>query len=337
MIFTRAASSLYKILLCRKPDSIQQELRTQFELFKNYEMALGSMLGSREFSEMILGSLVAKSTKNWNGKKFFFLHIPKTAGTSFASALYDLSGVPAIQAYGRVGTIDRQDLKRYTFWPYLSGHALLEDFPETHRGITVFRDTKSRILSKYRQQQSLLTSHRPRPERIESWKARKKFARSATFSEWLHSKEGQAFGCMRRFIPRGFWKKQVLTNLRSYDFRSPEIITILEQSIARFDSISWCYSSDEMIDSIKNLFQVTNLNGYDFPKKNTYEAKRKYQKMNSTAYIGDCDLEILEHARESERILFEIAHEQLGLPLLSREEEDYHFDKTMKRLGFAYK
>ena len=79
------------------------------------------------------------------------------------------------------------------------------------------------------------------------------------------------------------------------------------------------------------------MNGYDFPRKNTYEAKKKDRKSNSTALIGDRELEILEHARESERILFKVAHEKLGLPLLSREEEDYHFDKTMKRLGFVYK
>ena len=107
--------------------------------------------------------------------------------------------------------------------------------------------------------------------------------------------------------------------------------------MSRFDSVSWCYSSDEMMNSIKKLFNINDLNGYDFPRKNTYEAKKKDRKSNSTALIGDRELEILEHARESERILFKVAHEKLGLPLLSREEEDYHFDKTMKRLGFVYK
>jgi len=330
------ASVLYRKILLRR-GSLREIVSKQINLIANYENAIDSLLDSHEFNLMAFGSLVASKTKCWNGKKVFFLHIPKTAGTSFSEVLYSMYPIPPIQAYGRVGTVDRHELKNYSFWPVLSGHADVEDFPESHRGITIFRDTKSRILSKYRQRQSFHSCHFTRPERKESRLANKDFARKHTFSDWLNKNITQpnSLIVLHKFIPREYLDNHIKRGFNQW--HAPEIKSQILRSLDRFDACAWCYNSADMISALKVLLNTDVIcNPLSFPRNNTYQSKKHDKVLRNIQYLGKQDLECLEQARLAESILYQLAHDKLGLPLLDKHKEEDEFNKTMKRLGFRY-
>ena len=279
MKFHIPTAAIFKTLLKRKLP-FREAIAKQVNLMLNYEEFLEEVIDSREFNEMVLGSIVAKNTQIWNGKYIFFMHIPKTAGTSFNNALYQLYPFPAIQTYGREGSINKKDLNKYSFWPLLSGHANVEDFPETHRGVTIFRDTKSRILSQYRQQQSYLRTHYLRQERIEPQAARTAFARNNDFSTWLRERVECRYSSIKRFIPRDYWAENIHSFIDCTNWNSPDIKMHISKSLGRFDACAWCYKSSDMHEALMKILDFNSLDVAGiFPEKNTFESKKRIRSL----------------------------------------------------------
>jgi hypothetical protein len=68
----------------------------------------------------------------------FFMHLPKTAGTSINSH---------IQKFSNYAWLSHGGGNYLHLWPLVSGHFHWSDFPSTSRGLTVLRDPLERLVS----------------------------------------------------------------------------------------------------------------------------------------------------------------------------------------------
>ena len=68
----------------------------------------------------------------------FFMHLPKTAGTSITSH---------IQRFSNYAWLNGGGGNYLHLWPLVSGHFHWSDFPSTSRGLTVLRDPLERLVS----------------------------------------------------------------------------------------------------------------------------------------------------------------------------------------------
>lgn len=85
-------------------------------------------------------------TANYCGSPVGFVHMMKTAGTSFTAALSEAVGVsPVVRSIGT----DELPPQRSSIWPYIAGHSHIGAFPDGYRLVTVVREPRVRLLSLY--------------------------------------------------------------------------------------------------------------------------------------------------------------------------------------------
>ena len=332
----RMSESTYRVVLGRRPTKNERNDTALMMITSDrFEQRLSDMLNSHEFQLAMLPKLVADSTKNWNGKRVFFLHIPKTAGTSIRVALVRLLGVPAYELYKQnTSLIDTLEFSHADFWPLYYGHENIAFFPEGYSGITIFRESRSRILSQYRQHCRAAIIDNPLDiDQVAFQEMRNVALRvlSTPFGEWL--KAPSQLSSLEYFIP----SKQFGRNSYEYSefqahvlsLSSREIEKSLNESLSRFTNAAWSHDEPAILKAISG---VSGRDVDELPHENVYPNLKGYppQILDSAA------LTKLSAFQEKESILFKIAHEHGLVPLLSKSEADDLFEITAKRLGFTF-
>ena len=83
-------------------------------------------------------AFVFRGRKTDTPEQKFYLHLPKTAGTSITSHIIRFSDFPWLNSGGE---------NFLHLWPLVFGHFHWSDFPSTSRGFTVLRDPLERLVS----------------------------------------------------------------------------------------------------------------------------------------------------------------------------------------------
>ena len=99
---------------------------------------------------------VFRAKKMDSPEQKFFMHLPKTAGTSINSHIQRFSNYVWLSHAGGGGNY-------LHLWPLVSGHFHWSDFPSTSRGLTVLRDPLERLVSAW---QFVTSDHQVRQRSI---------------------------------------------------------------------------------------------------------------------------------------------------------------------------
>jgi len=341
---TRIASSnhhkkisdvMFRVVLGRTPTVAERDANA-LGLFKSevFESRLSHMLDSEEFNIMALPGRVAQATKNWTGRRVFFLHVPKTAGTSARLALIEALGVPAFEYYNRVTYLKDEPAKlENNFWPFWVGHENISDFPNDFAGITFFRETRSRFLSLYRQYSRVGQEvfQILDPEIREETKRSSLKVLATPLGKWLSDPKLES--TIGFYIPsKEYGRNSInLTEFRTYvdTLSSRKTKEILSESFSRFSHAAWSH------DETGILRAVSGVSGREI---NVLPRENIFPNLDGLPpQVLDADtLAKLNAIQEKEAVLFKVAHEHGLIPLLSKSEADDLFEITAKRLGFTF-
>ena len=142
------AKSLYRGILRRNSTISEIKQRsTVLQINPKLDAHIEDMIKSSEFSTSVLPYLIAKKYRAQKDQKVFFLHVPKTAGTSIRIALTEILGIASLNLYFNSMNVKKHEFEHMHFWPYWAGHANISIFPKDFIGFTTFRDTKSRLIT----------------------------------------------------------------------------------------------------------------------------------------------------------------------------------------------
>ena len=294
-------------------------------------------LHSEEFSIMVLPGLISDASSNWCGRNIFFLHVPKTAGTAFRIALTQAAGVPAVMSYRRKGTSRPHELKALGFWPLFAGHAHVDAFPQSHRGVTTFREPRSRLLSQYRMQQRDPRSSphaqmmHDRDDRIKRWKANL----NIPFEKWLRDRGFTQSHYFKSGVEMGRHWDNTMAGLpgrlerKTIDLSEAELRDSLAKGLARFDACAWAHDRLGLENALKT---ITGRDDVRMGSANEFQENRHAKPVIITSET----MQLLTELESADQMLFNLASEILGLPVLSRSDSDRIFETTAKRLGFFF-
>jgi hypothetical protein len=328
--------ALYEGVLRRTPEPDEiAGLQKALNKSGDVKRALQDMLSSHEFGIMVLPDLVNEHIRQVPSQPLFFLHVPKTAGTSFRLDLSDALGVPAFLLFIHTSWPGFGRDETMHFWPFWAGHAGVSAFPATHRGITVFREPRSRILSAYRQQERELLLRDGPPTRFYEESSQMAFSRGITaaqpFSEWLKFRRSTAawyFPAPEDPAHRRWNGVPGVQFMNALTAR--ELTTGLEQSLARFDAAAWAHDQPAIRDAIQQM------TGTVIPAETRREnVFRTVETTKPTTLTAD-DLQHLNRLAAEEELLFSIAIDRGLIPPISTETADEQFEATAKRLGYAF-
>ena len=300
-----------------------------------FEARISEMLNSREFQIMRLPGLIANATQNWGGKHVFFLHVPKSAGTSVRLALIDALGIPAFDVYSR--NEQMREIARNSdnkFWPLYVGHENISFFPENYSGITIFRESRSRVLSLYRQHsRDAIIDDPSEIDQAVFQEMRRKALKvfSTPFGDWLI--RPNLVTSMDFFIPSKMFGSKGLKSqeFKTYvdDLESHRVEELLNESLSRFTHAAWSHDETAILNAISGISEreITEL-----PRENVFQNLEGYPPQ----ILDKHTLAKLNAIQEKEAVLFRVAHEKGLVPLLSKSEADDLFEITAKRMGFTF-
>jgi hypothetical protein len=299
----------------------------------SFRELLRDMVDSTEFRTQILPALIAERT-NFQADEGVFLHVPKTGGTGIREQIGHLLGVPSINIYE---AWSKPSSESHKFWPYWAGHANIGFFPKSHAGFTLFRDTKSRLLSLYRQREALwLTGgsthgwNYPKEIRlngspvraIESWLLTEQLGKHRTLASFFHLSSQNKQNTERLLSQRE--TREI--------FNSPpkEQVKVLTAGLKRIKHAAWLHDTNSTLSAISYL---AGSQPKSLAFANSFESKKlnfAHQKLSK-----DC-FELLDEAERHDRLVFEIA-EDLGLiPKLDKDISEKLFQRAVERLNFSF-
>ena len=313
----------FRAVLGRKPNPKELvELEGQLALHGRLESVARDLLLSREFSIQILPQLVAKWTTSYNGKRVFFLHVPKTAGTSVRLALMEALGVPSINFYPQ-HSIPHQGL---FFWPYLAGHVGVAAIPDTHQGFTVFRESRTRMLSRYRQRQRHLAvseripldnenPHRISPSLPEPWQ----LWRNDRLDRWFHMDVAGR-------VDQSNWatRNSVLDSMSQ-----TELTDGVYAGLRRITHAAWAHDADTIA---RTLCDVTGVEQVEIPQANVYSP---HVAGSEPVQLTTRDLDTLEQSAQRDQISIDAAVDLGLIPPMSSDVAESIFQSTVRRLNFV--
>jgi hypothetical protein len=328
-------NALYRGVLRREPGAIEiNNLINALSNAGSVEHALKDMLSSHEFGVMALPDLINSYVSRVPDNPVFFLHVPKTAGTSFRLALSDSMGVPAFllyvrsswQGFGRDATM--------RFWPLWAGHGGVSAFPQTHRGVTVFREARSRTLSSFRQQQKeLATGDHDGAITLRraqfGLQPRKSLAVQAGFSKWVSGSRTSLEWFIDTPLKDGAHLWNGLPSEKFLKSLSPsEVRSSVSRSLSRFDAAAWAHDSDAMVRAIGLSTGIEKVSPPG--RENQFESAPSVE----TIRLTSADLKHLTRIAQTDQILISVAVEKGLIPPLDPDFADAEFEKTAQRLGF---
>ena len=328
--------ALYRGVLRREPAPVEiDNLIKALSNAVSVEHALKDMLSSHEFGVMVLPNLINEYMSAVPTRPVFFLHIPKTAGTSFRLALTDTLGIPAFLLYEHSSWKGFGKNDTMNFWPLWAGHAGVSTFPQTHRGITVFREPRSRALSAYRQQESELALENfslVRFSRDDGLTANPKRVVTAAdpFAEWIKLVQGSTpwFLEAPREAKNQLWDgRPSIACVRALN--QTETRKMLSRTLGRFDSAAWAHDSESMTTSIEKIVGKPMVS--EIGRENLFEVESKTK---PTVLTAD-DLVQLDRIAAADRVLFETAVDKGLIAPLDQDFADAEFERTAQRLGFT--
>jgi hypothetical protein len=250
-------------------------------------------------------------------KKVFLMHIPKTAGTSLRTTLEEAVGVPAITAYQKETTFQATQWEDFSFWPLLSGHVHIDYFPKSHVGITAFRESRSRVLSEYRQ-----IERRARHRRREILAFFGIATKDDDQMPWTQFRE---FGLLHTFY--GFFTAGHRDDWQQFikSATQPQIRSSIELGLGRIQQAAWSHDSIALERAASNILEIpVTINRVNVFPNNEIE----------TIQLTKEDVLQLNEFANLDEIVIDTAS-TLGLvPKLSQSEKDALFERDVERLGF---
>jgi hypothetical protein len=320
----RSTAEMLYLGILQRHASERELASLNYELFRhgNIEAVVDDMVTSDEFALMRLPHLMAHATQDWCGRYLFFMHVPKTAGTSTRLALTKSAGVPAVTTYKHVGELPREKLRQLAFWPLFIGHGHVDYFPEPHRGITVLRESRSRYLSIYRQRQKQAESvHLRDPDYAERMRHVSQATIDTPFEEWV--------GRMKPVSSASFFTDGVPLNSDRFirTGTTAEVTASLERGLGRIDYAAWAHDPPAIESAIA---RATGDPEPKLDRLNVFEHKEFHR----TEPIGPQAREALAEYQRMDALAEDIAVAKGLLPRLSESEADALFETTARRLGF---
>jgi len=287
------------------------------------------MVESDEFRFQILPGLVATGTGMRSERPIFFLHVPKTGGTSVRLALGDAIGVPALNLYRAWPTPDRE---LHHYWPYWAGHAQIGFFPESHLGITLFREPRSRILSQYRQNQALRV-RQPRHGWGYGRAPQRGPLQGRPFNEWLGRLEEHGRASMLHLFmptddPRPGRARTAEESRALLALDERTVVDGLRTAFRRFGAAAWIHREGDVLDAIE---RVTRHRPDALPRENVFEDK---ELVYDRVQLSRDHHEALERCARADGLVLRVAAEQGLIDPLSPDEADAILERTAARLGF---
>jgi hypothetical protein len=302
------------------------------------------MLESEEFAIMRLPHLVAKAAENYLGGKVFFLHVPKTAGTSLRLALIEEMGFPALDAYGRVGNWDSYSLELLELWPLLVGHLNIGQFPiGTHKGITVFREPRLRVLSLFRQRTKSL--YQPNPHRSpegEHRRIQKARKLESGFAPWLLDQGpldlaswyvdysgGRSEVRATSRHDRGTWNNRNAHSKLLENYTQKQLVKQLEVGFKRIQLAEWVHDSE----ALRTL--PSRAVGRVAPRAKLQTANTVHPEQRAREISLDAEaLKKLDEITLKSQPVFDVAVNAGLISPLEKDKADELFENGAKRLGF---
>lgn len=328
--------ALYRGVLGREPAAAEiDNLLRALSNAESVERALKDMLSSHEFGVMVLPDIVNSYVSRATECPIFFLHVPKTAGTSFRLALSDTVGIPAFLLYVRTSWLGFGENASMNFWPLWAGHAGVSAFPETHRGITVFREARSRVLSAFRQQQREFETGDPNGptnarfaqfnmDRLKRPTVKDGFSRWVTgprhTTPWFIDTPRKDGAYLWDGRPSAEFLKSLSTS---------EVRLSLTRSLSRFEAAAWVHDSDAMNQAIS---RVTNVNSAAPLRR---ENEFRSAPFTDAIRLTSDDLKHIKRNAHNDQLLLDIAVERGLIPPLDSDHADAEFERTAQRLGFV--
>jgi hypothetical protein len=358
IIKPKLVRALYRSILQRNPKSREEiiEFAKDFFLHHNLESRIRAMIYSEEFQIMVLPELVGLATFSYTGEKIFFLHVPKTAGTSARIAIVKSIGMPSYNLYNRNSFNLNLDLSKMDFWPFWSGHANVHAFPVTHTGFTIFRESMSRILSLYRQQQFEKVGgiKSTNPHILDSQHRIQKIKNETSykpFDLWLEESK-KILSINHWYVPNlgvRIEQKKVnsdfssekksesfFSNLVGHDYKwrenifnlsERELIKPLQLGLAKFKYASWIHDAKEIGNTISKM------TGGPSPVLETINEFRE-SKIFRIEKISNKSIEILKEIKNRDDTVLKIGSELGLISILTTEDEERYFKKSIDKLGF---
>lgn len=265
---------------------------------------------SRESARTDLPTQVNLLTHGYCGNPVGFVHMMKTAGTSFTAALNVAVGLePAVRNVGVVEPL----AERASIWPYLAGHSHQSAFPDGFRLVTVVREPRVRLLSYYAAHH-FHSQSAGEPRVAFDTDEHLGDVLTMTPDEWLLST------APTELMAAYFLDQSRLTdlalggNVEPRDFYS---------AVSRLDAMAWSEEPSSMIQAIQ---KVTG-------------RRVRIPRLNVTAQPWDetrpISADLLDAVTEPDRMFLEAAIDLGLLPRRSRNVEDAELAAQASRLGFT--
>lgn len=317
------SEALYKGILHRVP-SATERLSLEYEVIRHGDIAAiaDDMITSEEFTIMRLPNLMANASRMWCGRYLFFMHVPKTAGTSFRMALIHSAGIPAVTTYRHIGELDPVQFSSIAFWPLFIGHTHIDYFPEPHRGLTVVREPRSRYLSMYRQQQNAGRGpHLKNPAEKARLEAQTQAALSMSFGDWLRARPRASAAS---FFASGFPDRgeRFVRSAPAHEVR-----TAVTAGASRIDVAAWAHDRQGMLRAISS---ATGDEDPKLPELNIFKPRSE----NSPEMITAADRSVLDECASRDQLLINALVARGLIEPLSSSQSDDLFQATAARLGF---
>lgn len=318
------SDALYLGILQRTA-SPRERKALDYELLRHGDVAavIDDMVMSEEFALMRLPHLMANASRGWCGRYLFFMHVPKTAGTSFRLALTHSAGLPAVTTYRHIGELDRTEFDRISFWPLFIGHGHIDYFPSQHRGLTVVREPRSRYLSMYRWSQNEGRGpHLMDPAVRSRIDSTSKAALQLTFGDWLRAGPRQSAA--------SYFASGSPVQAERFVRTAPdaEVHAAVSRGAARIDHAAWAHDRDGMITAIR---EATGDPEPQLPELNDFKPRKE----NALQRIDARDLADLDDCVRRDRLLIDALVARGVLPPLAPTTADALFEATVSRLGFS--
>ena len=307
-------SRLYQTILQRPADP--EGLAAAVDAIRSgssYSQIVSGLIDSPEFATQIAPRLLDRyAPVALDAKRFFFLHVPKTAGTAFRVVLENTVNGPTVHQYpSRAPEPGRFDSGRSDVWPLWAGHIGVSNFPVSHTGITLFRETRSRLLSLWRMHERQGQILRGPSSLIEQLRGR-----ATLLAQWFFWKPARtsSLGALAT--------AKYLNSLSSHELRLGVV-----KGLRRFEAAAWTHD----VSSVQKVLDwVAGGRADKLPRVNEAPPIAKDQLIR----LSRSDVRDLDEAAKADETVIELAHEHGLVENLDCTTQDQLFRATAERLGF---